>query len=156
MIATPEITETQPRIAAVIHVTIPRDQIRSAMPTAINEIAAALSSQGMAPAGPLFAHHLTTSAKTFDFEVGFPVAAPVQSSGRVKNGELPGGRIAHTVYQGDYEGLFRAWSEFGEWMKRERQTGRGDLWEIYVAGPESSPDPANWRTELCLPLQAQG
>ncbi len=156
MIATPEVTETQPRIAAVIHVTIPRSQTRSTMPAAIREIIAALSSQGMGPSGPLFFHHLTTSAETFDVEVGFPVAAPVRPTGRVKSGEFPGGRIARTVYQGNYEGLYRAWSEFGEWMKCERQTGRGDLWEIYVAGPESSSDPANWRTELCLPLQAQG
>jgi hypothetical protein len=27
-----------------------------------------------------------------------------------------------------------------------------DLWECYVAGPESSPDPASWRTELSRPL----
>jgi len=27
-----------------------------------------------------------------------------------------------------------------------------DLWEVYVAGPESGPDPATWRTELNRPL----
>ena len=27
-----------------------------------------------------------------------------------------------------------------------------DLWECYVAGPESGPDPAAWRTELNRPL----
>ena len=27
-----------------------------------------------------------------------------------------------------------------------------DLWECYVAGPESNPDPATWRTELNRPL----
>jgi len=27
-----------------------------------------------------------------------------------------------------------------------------DLWERYLTGPESNPDPATWRTELNRPL----
>jgi len=27
-----------------------------------------------------------------------------------------------------------------------------NLWEVYSVGPQSSPDPANWRTELNRPL----
>src|ERR1700756_5066386 len=69
MIGTPEITETRPRAAAVIHVTVPRDEIRTVMPVAIREILATLSGQGIAPAGPLFDHHLKTSEQAFDFEV---------------------------------------------------------------------------------------
>jgi len=153
MIGTPEITETRPRAAAVIHVTVSRDEIRTVMPVAIREILATLSSQGIAPVGPLFDHHLKTSEQAFDFEVGFPIVSPIQPTGRVKNGELPGARIARVVMSGDYEGLAVAWAEFREWMKREGHMGRGDFWQIFTAGPESSPDSANWRTELCLPLK---
>ena len=148
-----EITETQPRPAAVIHVAVPRHEIRTVMPVAIREVLATLASQGIAPAGPLFDHHLKTSERTFDFEVGFPIASAVKPAGRVMNGELPGGRIARAVMRGDYEGLSGAWVEFHEWMKREGHMSRGDFWQIFAAGPESSPDPANWRTELCLPLK---
>ena len=127
MIGTPEITETRPRAAAVIHVTVPRDEIRTVVPVAIREILATLSGQGIAPAGPLFDHHLKTSEQAFDFEVGFPIVAPMQPTGRVKNGELPGGRIARAVMSGDYEGLAKAWAEFREWMKREGHVSRGDF-----------------------------
>jgi len=58
MIGTPKITETRPQAAAVIHVTVSRDEIRTVMPVAIREILATLSSQGIAPVGPLFDHHL--------------------------------------------------------------------------------------------------
>jgi hypothetical protein len=27
------------------------------------------------------------------------------------------------------------------------------LWELYSVGPQSTPDPANWRTELNRPLK---
>ena len=155
MIATPELVETQSHPAAVIHLKIPRSQMRSDMPKAINEVVAALSHQGIRPSGPLFAHHLTTSDQDFDFEVGFPVAGPVQTTGRVKPVELPGGRIARTVYHGDYQGVFGAWSELRDWMKHEGHSGRGDIWEIYAAGPESSPDPSQWRTQLCVPLASR-
>jgi len=43
------------------------------MPVAIREILATLSGQGMAPAGPLFDHHLKTPEQAFDFDVGFPI-----------------------------------------------------------------------------------
>lgn len=153
-IRTPEVVETSSQIAAVIHLTIPREQMQLVMPAAIQEIMTTISGQGLTPVGPLFAHHLKMSNATFDFEVGFPVNAPVKPAGRVTAGELPGARIARSVYQGPYEGLFQAWTEFGEWMKRQGLGGRGDLWEKYVRGPESSPDPGTWLTELCLPLQA--
>ena len=153
LITVPEITETQARMAAIIHLTIPRDQMRNMMPAAINEVVGTLAAQSIALAGPLFAHHLTTSADEFDLKVGFPVPAPVQIFGRVKAGELPGGSMGRAMFHGSYKGLFGAWREFGEWMKREGHRGRGDLWEIYVTGPESSPDPKNWRTELCLTLK---
>ncbi len=153
MIGTPEITETRPRAAAVIHMTVPRDEIRTAMPVAIRELLATLSSQGTAPAGPLFDHHLKTSQQAFDFEVGFPIASPMRPTGRVKTGGLPGGRIARAVMSGEYEGPAAAWVELREWMKREGHMSRGDFCQIFTAGPESSSDPANWRTELCLPLK---
>lgn len=153
MIDIPEITETQPQSAVVIHVSVPRHEIRSVMPVAIREVLDTLSTQGLAPAGPLFDHHLITSEQTFDFEVGFPIASPVKPTGRVKNGELPGGLIARAIMRGDYKGLSVAWAEFHAWMKREGHISRGDFWQIFTAGPESSPDPANWRTELCLPLK---
>jgi len=70
----------------------------------------------------------------------------------VKPGQLPAATIARTVYHGPYEGLGAAWGEFGTWIKAEGLAPRADLWECYVAGPESSPDPSKWRTELHRPL----
>jgi effector-binding domain-containing protein len=61
--------------------------------------------------------------------------------------------VARTVYHGDYEGLHGAWGEFEAWIAESGHTSAADLWERYVVGPESSPDPANWRTELNRPLK---
>jgi effector-binding domain-containing protein len=118
----------------------------------IGELRAAIAAQGIAPAGPWFTHHLRMDPDTFDFEIGIPVTAPVTAAGRMKAGQLPATTVARTVFHGNYEGLGAAWGEFGAWIAAERHTPGADLWECYVAGPESSPDPATWRTELNRPL----
>jgi effector-binding domain-containing protein len=152
MIETPQLTRTVAQPAAVIRLTIPRAEIQTVMGPAIGEVMGAVAAQGIRPTGPVFSHHLRMDPATFDFEVGVPVERPVTASGRVVAGELPGARVARTVYHGAYEGLGAAWGEFGTWLSANGHTPAPDLWESYVAGPESSPDPANWRTELIRPL----
>ena len=66
--------------------------------------------------------------------------------------EVPAVRVARTVYRGPYEGLGPAWEEFMAWIAGEGHTQGPDLWEVYLSGPESDPDPATYRTELNRPL----
>jgi effector-binding domain-containing protein len=152
VIDTPQVVQTEAQPTAAIHLTIPRAEMQNVMGPAIGEITAALAAQGVAPAGPMFAHHLKMDSQTFDFEVGFPVAAPIAASGRVKAGELPAAKVARTVYHGGYEGLHSAWGEFDRWIAGQGLTKQPTLWESYVSGPESGPDPSAWRTELNRPL----
>ncbi len=152
MIDTPQITETAVQLAALIRLTIPREEIRSVMGPGIGEVTAAVAAQGVGPAGPVFSHHLRMDPDIFDFEVGVPVTKAVTPVGRVKPGQLPAATVARTVYQSPYEGLGAAWGEFVKWIAANGHTPAADLWECYVAGPESNPDPAHWRTQLNRPL----
>ena len=152
MIEQPQIVQTETWVAAVIRVVTPRSEIRKVMEPAIAELLGGLAAQGIAPAGPLFTHHLKTDAHTFDFELGVPVNNPVSATGRIKAGQLPAARVARTVYRGPYDGLWGAWKEFNEWVAAEGYTPAPGLWECYLSGPESNPDPAMWRTELNRPL----
>lgn len=88
----------------------------------------------------------------FDFEVGVPVASAFTAAGRVQPSELPAAKVARTIYRGAYEGLGQAWGEFCGWLKSENMQARADLWECYLTGPDSSPAPANWQTQLNQPL----
>jgi effector-binding domain-containing protein len=152
MLDTPQITHTASQQTAIIHLTIPREEIRNVMGPGISEVRAAVAAQGIAPAGPWFTHHLRMDPDTFDFEVGVPVTAPVVAAGRVRAGQRPATKVARTVYHGEYEGLGAAWGEFMAWIAANGHTPGPDLWECYVTGPESSPDPSTWRTELNRPL----
>jgi effector-binding domain-containing protein len=152
MIDTPQIIQTAKQLTAIIRLTIPREEIRSVMGPGIGEVRAAVAAQGMVPAGPWFTHHLRMDPDTFDFEVGVPVTEPIVAVGRVKPGQLPATKVARTVFHGAYEGLAAAWGELNAWIAANGHTPGPDLWECYVAGPESGPDPSTWRTELNRPL----
>lgn len=148
MIDTPQIIQTAAQHAAIIHLTIPRSEMRTAMGPGIGEVMAAVKAQGIGPVGPWFTHHLKMDPATFDVEICVPVTAPIKPVGRVKAGEWPAMTVVRTVLHGDYAGLGVAWSEFGTWLKANGHQTGSDLYECYGAGPESSPDRANWRTEL--------
>ena len=152
MIATPQIIQTSVQRAAVIRLTILRSEMMKVFGPAVGELMTALAAQGVEPVGAVFAHHLKMSPDTFDFELGVKVSAPVKTAGRMKPGQLPAARVARTVNSGPYEGLPSAWGEFVTWMKANGHEQADNLWEVYSIGPQSSPDPANGRTELNRPL----
>ena len=152
MLDKPRITQTATQLTAVIHLTIPREEIQNVMGPGISELMATIAAQGITPTGPWFSHHLKMAPDTWDFEISVPVSAPVVAAGRVRPSQWPAMKVARTVYQGPYEGLADAWGEFIDWITANGHTPAPDLYECYVAGPESSPDPANWRTEFTKPL----
>lgn len=152
VITTPEIVATPGQKVAFIHVTVPRAEIAQAMHAGLEELSAALKSQGVAPTGPWFTHHLRRPTETFDYRICFPVDEDMKSEGRVEIGALEPSMVVRTVYTGSYSGLPAAWGEFVAWIETNKLETREDLWERYLVGPESSPRPEEWRTELNRPL----
>ena len=153
MIESPKIIQTNAHQAAVIRLTIPRSEMMKSFGPAVQELMSTLAGQGVKPVGAVFAHHLRMPPDMFDFELGVEVTAPVAAAGRVKPGQLPAAKVARTVYHGPYDGLPGAWGEFVTWMKANGHEQAEDLWEVYQVGPQSSPDPGDWRTELNRPLK---
>ncbi|RYD32473.1 MAG: AraC family transcriptional regulator [Verrucomicrobiaceae bacterium] len=139
-------TEVQP--AAVIHLNIPRDEIQTMMGPAITEVIEAVTSQGIGPAGPVFAHHFGMEPGIFNFHVGVPVHGPVTPAGRVKAAELPDAKVARTIYTGPYEGLGEAWERFVDQLQAGGYQLGPSLWERYLTDPSQVPDASHYQTEL--------
>jgi effector-binding domain-containing protein len=152
MLETPHLTDTTPLYVAKVPVTTPRDAMQHVIGPAISEVYAAVMSQGRTPAGPWFTHHLRVPTEVFDFEACVPVDKPITAAGRVLPGEWPATRVARVVYQGPYEGLGEAWGTFIKWVDAQGHTRRGDLYERYLVGPDSTQDSSAFRTELNQPL----
>src|SRR5260370_40720703 len=58
MIGKPQIGQTDTQLTAIIHLTIPREEIRNVMGPGINELMSASAAQGIPPARPWLVHHL--------------------------------------------------------------------------------------------------
>jgi len=152
MIETPQVVKLPTQLVATIHIETPRSKMQQVMGPGIGEVMAAVKAQGIGPVEPWFAHHLKMTPETFDFDICVPVRAAVTAVGRVRPGQRPALKVVRTVYHGPYEGLGSAWNAFGEWTEANGYNTAGDLYECYAVGPETSPDPANWRTELSRAL----
>jgi effector-binding domain-containing protein len=153
MLHQPQIVRTQSQATVSVYLDVSRDEIRNVMGPARAEVSAALAEQGIASAGPFFSHHLKMPAARFELEVGRTVDRPIPPSGRVRAKTLPAATVARAIYEGPYEGLGEAWGEFSAWIAKAGHKPQAELWEVYVAGPESGSDPSKWRTELNRPLQ---
>jgi len=152
-IDTPKIVTTKEQLTAMVHLTVLRSEIQNVMGPGLSEVNAALAAQGIKPMGPWLTHHLKMDPKVFDFEICVPTATAVTPSGRVKPGRRPAQKVVRTVYHGSYEGLGAAWGELGQWIEARKLTPAPDLWEVYLAGPETGEDSASYRTELNQPLE---
>ena len=149
---TPQILDLPAFAVARIHVTTPASEIRPAMSSGLRELRETLARQGIEPTGPWFTHHLKVPDQTFDFEICLPVSVHVKPEGRVAMGEIRAARTARTTYRGDYGQLGDAWGRFMQWISAQNVTPAADLWEVYVSGPDASPSPADWQTQLNRPL----
>lgn len=152
MIDEPKLEMFNATKTAVIRLTIPRAEIQKVMGPAIGEVLKAVADQGLQQSGPWFTHHLRLDSKTFDFEVGVPIAGDVRPVGRVVASSLPARRVVRTIYRGPCEGLEKAWAEFSAIVKKQAHKLAPDIWECYAKGPESGNDPSKWETELNRPL----
>lgn len=152
MIETPRIVTMAGQQVAAIHISTPRSEMRQVMGPGLQEAMAAARSQGVGPTGAWFAHHHAITPERFDFDICVPVSAPVEPVGRVRPWARPTLDAVCTVYQGPYERLGEAWQAFDDWIAAKDLRTASDLYERYLAGPESTPDAAQYRTELSRPL----
>jgi effector-binding domain-containing protein len=152
MIETPYLTQSEAILTACIPLVVPSSDICTLMDPAIKELIATVTGQGVVPSGPLLSYHRHRPTDVFDFEISFPVPAPITPAGRVVNSSIPSLRIARTIYQGPYEGLGEAWGEFMDWIEANGHQPTENLWECYLVGPATTDDDTQFRTELNRPL----
>lgn len=149
MIDTPKVVDATAKNAAVIPLLLTRDQMQREIGMAIHEIFAVLREEGLVPAGPVFTSHRARPTTHFDFDVGVALDVPLHhSSGRVKAGTQPGGRVLRTIFTGAYDRLGEGWSEFRDWAAANHYQMTERFWECYLRGAETGQPSSEWQTEL--------
>lgn len=118
----------------------------------------ALQDQGIEIAGPAFALHHKMPGATMSFELGFPVASPLD--GELEAGgitfypsSMPATQVATVSHVGGYDGLSRAWSDLMQQVAADGHQTALPFWEVYVTAPTPDGDPNALRTDLVLPYE---
>ena len=146
--------EAQP--AVVIRTAARQQDMGPAMSELFPAILAFVLESPAEPAGPPFCRYLSMGGEEWEFECGMTVTEPVAGEGRVEATELPGGDVVTTMHVGPYETLGQSWGALEGWMQENGRGPGGAAWEVYWTDPGEVPDPAEWRTELVMPLGSEG
>ena len=87
-----------------------------------------------------------------DVEIWLQVAAPIAVAPPLVCRQVPEQTVALTTLRGDYAGFGSAAMALGEAMVREGLAETGPMFSRYVVGAEQSQDPADFVTEICIPI----
>ena len=143
-----KIVDVEAKPALVMDIRCTQAQMGEVMGQAYDRLAQVAQEAGITFTGPPFAAYHDMSGPEWQGTVGFPVAGPVEGQGEVKAGHTPGGKAAMVMHVGAYEQLAEQWTAFSEWRGANGYPMERLAWEVYLVGPESGPDAAQWQTAL--------
>ena len=147
------LTKVDPMTIASVREVVPGYEDMGAH---FGEIFAYLGKNRVGPAGPAFAMYYDEGykEKDIDIESAVPIAGSAPSGDRVKIRELPGvEQMACLTLEGSYEGLSDAYSHLIQWIETNGYHFAGPNREVYIKGPGLLTKPANYVTELQVPVE---
>ncbi len=111
-----------------------------------------LGELGVETVGPPFVIYHAFGPGDVDAEISVPVAHPVEESGRLTSRVLPAGTVARTLHRGAYDQLGAAYTELTEWVDDHGFEAVGPASERYLTEPGPDVAPADYLTEIDLPI----
>ena len=154
-----EIRDEPGRRTAVIHGTMPQDELPGFMDDAFYAVFHAIGAAGLVPGDAPFTRYFAFEPDGIDLEVGTTIAEipgartkAFEGSGDVRPGKLPAGPVAVGWHVGPYDTIGGTYERLLGWVSEQGREPSGAMWEVYMTDPHAEPDPAKWRTLVCIPL----
>jgi len=152
----------------VSRITIPAMTVaalRDVIPTYADEgrlwqrLQPALADAGARPArdgsvGATF-HDEGYQERDVDVEIWMEVAEPFTEAGGVRCVAVPERDVVSATFTGPYEQVSAVTAALGAWIAEHDLAMDGPMFDIYVVGPGTEPDPARWVTRVCQPVRAR-
>ncbi|HEX5332679.1 MAG TPA: GyrI-like domain-containing protein [Cellulomonas sp.] len=148
-----ERAERDPQTILGVREVVPMTRFQEFFGRAFGVAAADLGRQGAAPAGPPVALYRGPVTTTVDVTAGFPVGQPVTPGPGVVTATLPGGPTVEAVHTGSYDSLPTTYAEVTAFIAEQGLTPEGEMWEEYLVGPDTEPDPSRWQTRVVFPAR---
>ena len=108
------------------------------------------------PAGPALAIYYDEGYRESDVdaEAAVPLSKDIPDGERVKLRELPAIKeMACTVHKGSYDTMAEAYNRLLTWIEANGYRICGPNREVYIKGPGLLTKPANYVTELQVPVE---
>ena len=120
----------------------------------LGDIAEACRALSVTPLGREWTiyHDDTDLWPVHDVEVFQPVEPPEDPVVAARLSVLPGGRLLHAVYEGDYDGIRLAYAELQRWAIERGLRVSDDPRERYLVDERDTDDPRAYRTEIVWPI----
>ena len=115
-------------------------------------LAAYLAEIGQEPSGAPFVGYYNMDMQDLDIEIGFPVPDVIKGKGELREGQLPGGKMATCLYVGPYKEIEPAYNALTEFMKQEAVIPTGVAYEFYLNDPQTTPE-EELETQILFPLK---
>jgi effector-binding domain-containing protein len=130
----------------------PTEEIGALLGRSFGDLFRRLALLGAAPMGPPFVIYHEFAADGIDAEVCVPVGSLVAASGHIQARTLPEMTVASTLHVGPYEECDAAYAALNEWISRTGHEAAGPLLERYLNGPGDVTSPAEYRTQVEVPI----
>lgn len=122
------------------------------------KVGAYVSENKITMAGPAFAlyHKYDEENNAVIFSCAVPVTDRVitEANSGIQTGLLRPFKAIKTTLKGDYKNLYEAWTKTDAYITENKLTKNGGLpgLEIYANDPMKYPNPADWITEIYIPI----
>lgn len=150
-----EIVEVPRQRCACLRTRAPLAEVPGRMGQMFHELQQRASARGLTMAGPPFARYHDHDPAAVDFEVGMPIGEDASSDDGLCVCTM-GGTAATALHVGPYEQLEETFAEVLAWLAARDHAPAGPMWEVYLTDPRQVPDPAEYRTQVYVPLQRGG
>jgi len=143
----------------VVRRRVRHDEIARTIAAELPKVFVHAQQRGIAIADYPITRYLETSVGLVTLETGMRVTAhsgewtAAASAGDVLAETLPGGPAAATIHSGPYDQLRAAYAALEEWIAANGFRPAGAPWEAYLNDPADHPNPLDWKTEVCWPVE---
>jgi effector-binding domain-containing protein len=140
-------------VLAIRH-AVPSSMFQAFMGGALEELYTFITQAEVEPEGPPMARYHAFGPDIIDVEVCLPVAAGTIGAGRITTQILPGSEVASVVHVGPYDREGEAYAALEQWIALHGHVVSGPPCERYLVGPDAGVSPAEYRTEIQMPIEA--
>jgi effector-binding domain-containing protein len=122
---------------------------------AMAELSGTIAPQGIVPAGPpfLIMHDTIEEETEGEIELCVPVAEPFAGGNAVYGRDVEATTAATTTHRGPYDQVGPAYQTLMGWVQEHGREVVGPPREVYLTDPRETPDPADYLTEIALPIR---